>query len=53
MLKTFNIMIINLSIVERGLCQPAAGSPTSGGGRHSNATASLPNPFPGPKVPVG
>lgn len=53
MLKNFNIMIINLSIAETGLYQPAAGSPTSDGGRHSNATDSLPNPFPGPKAPVG
>ena len=53
MLKNFNIMIINLSIAETGLYQPAAGSPNSDGGRHSNATDSLPNPFPGPKAPVG
>lgn len=35
-------MIINLSISERGLCQPAAGNPARGSRRHNNAKASLP-----------
>ena len=38
----FHIMIINLSISERGLCQPAAGNTARVSRRHNNAKASLP-----------